>query len=115
MTSELLTLAVVVGVDVLGFLRAVVIHVRLGGARAIEVVGAHFALFTGEFQPLPAAAAGEEALYKWIGSVLEAADKNPEIKKTLTETAVASERELIDPFFQWRNSCASRLDRASRY
>jgi hypothetical protein len=31
--------------------------------------------------PLP----GEEALYKWIGSVLEAADKNPEIKKTLTE------------------------------
>lgn len=50
--------------------------------------------------PLP----GEEALYKWIGSVLEAADKNPEIKKTLTETAVASERELIDPFFQWRNN-----------
>ena len=50
--------------------------------------------------PLP----GEEALYKWIVSVLEAADKNPEIKKTLTETAVASERELIDPFFQWRNN-----------
>jgi hypothetical protein len=48
--------------------------------------------------PLP----GEEALYKWIGSVLDAADKSPEIKKTLTETAVASERELIDPFFQWR-------------
>jgi hypothetical protein len=48
--------------------------------------------------PLP----GEEALYKWISSVLDAADKNPEIKKTLTETAVASERELIDPFFQWR-------------
>jgi hypothetical protein len=47
--------------------------------------------------------------------VLEAADKNPEIKKTLTETAVASERELIDPFFQWRNSCASRRDCASRY
>jgi hypothetical protein len=48
--------------------------------------------------PLP----GEEALYKWIGSVLDAADNNPKIKKTLTETAVASERELIDPFFQWR-------------
>ena len=48
--------------------------------------------------PLP----GEEALYKWIGSVLEAADKNPENKKTLTETAVASERDLIPPFFQWR-------------
>ena len=47
--------------------------------------------------PLP----GEEALYKWIGSVLEAAAKHPEIKKTLIETAVAAERELIDPFFQW--------------
>ena len=48
--------------------------------------------------PLP----GEEALYKWIGSVLEAAAKDPEIKKTLKETAIAAERELIDPFFQWR-------------
>jgi len=44
---------------------------------------------------------GEEALYNWIGSVLDAADKNPEVKKTLTETARACERELIDPFFQW--------------
>jgi len=50
--------------------------------------------------PLP----GEEALYKWIGSVLEAAAKDPEIKKTLKETAIAAERELIDPYFQWRNN-----------
>jgi len=50
--------------------------------------------------PLP----GEEALYNWIGSVLEAAAKDPAIKKTLTETAVAAERELISPFFQWRNN-----------
>ena len=48
--------------------------------------------------PLP----GEEALYNWIGSVLEAAAKDPEIKQTLKETAVAAERELITPFFQWR-------------
>ena len=48
--------------------------------------------------PLP----GEEALYKWIGSVLEAAAKDPQIKQTLKETAVAAEREMIDPFFQWR-------------
>jgi hypothetical protein len=48
--------------------------------------------------PLP----GEEALYKWIASVLTAADNDPEITKTLAETAVAAERELIDPFFQWR-------------
>ena len=50
--------------------------------------------------PLP----GEEALYNWIGSVLEAAAKDPQIKQTLKETAVAAERELIDPFFQWRNN-----------
>jgi len=50
--------------------------------------------------PLP----GEESLYKWIGSVLEAADKSPDIKKTLRETAVAAEGELISPFFQWRRN-----------
>jgi hypothetical protein len=48
--------------------------------------------------PLP----GEEALYSWIESLLVAADKDPQIKQTLKETAVASERELIDPFLQWR-------------
>jgi hypothetical protein len=48
--------------------------------------------------PLP----GEEALYKWIGSVLDAAANDPEIKQTLKETAVTAQRELIDPFFQWR-------------
>jgi len=46
---------------------------------------------------------GEEALYRWIGSVLDAADKDAVIKKTLQETAVAAESELILPFFQWRN------------
>jgi hypothetical protein len=50
--------------------------------------------------PLP----GEEALYNWIGSLLVAAAKDPEIKQTLKETAVASERELIDPFLQWRHN-----------
>jgi hypothetical protein len=48
--------------------------------------------------PMP----GEEALYKWISSVLDAAAKDPTIKQTLKETAVAAERELIEPFFQWR-------------
>jgi hypothetical protein len=48
--------------------------------------------------PLP----GEEALYKWIGSVLDAAAKDPAIMKTLKETAVAAEGEMITPFFQWR-------------
>lgn len=48
--------------------------------------------------PLP----GEEALYKWISSVLDASAKDPEIKKTLTETGVTAEREMISPFLQWR-------------
>jgi hypothetical protein len=50
--------------------------------------------------PMP----GEEALYNWIGSVLDAAAKDPQIKQTLKETAIASERDLIDPYFQWRNN-----------
>jgi len=56
-----------------------------------------------QIPPLP----GEEALYKWVGSVLEAAAKDPGIKKTLKETAIAAEREMIDPFFQWRNTGSS--------
>jgi hypothetical protein len=48
--------------------------------------------------PLP----GEEALYAWIGSVLDAAANDPEIKKTLNETAAQVESEMIAPFLQWR-------------
>lgn len=47
--------------------------------------------------PLP----GEESLYRWIGSVLEAADKDPAIKQTLKETAIASD-QMITPFLQWK-------------
>jgi hypothetical protein len=48
--------------------------------------------------PLP----GEQALYEMIHSVLDAAAKDAKVKKTLTETAIAAEREMIDPFLQWR-------------
>jgi hypothetical protein len=48
--------------------------------------------------PLP----GEEALYKWIGSVIEAAAKDPAVAETLKQTAVAAEHEMITPFLQWR-------------
>jgi hypothetical protein len=48
--------------------------------------------------PMP----GEEALYNWIGSVLDAASKDPAVKKILQETAVVAEKELITPLFQWR-------------
>jgi hypothetical protein len=53
-----------------------------------------------EVPPLP----GEEALYQWIGSVLDAAAKDPAIKDALKETAITAERELIDPYFLWRNN-----------
>jgi hypothetical protein len=48
--------------------------------------------------PLP----GEEALYSWIGSVIDAAAKDPEIKRTLAETAAAAQSEIITPLLQWR-------------
>jgi len=48
--------------------------------------------------PLP----GEEALYNWIGSVLEAAANDPTIMQTLKDTAVEAERTTIRPFLQWR-------------
>ena len=53
-----------------------------------------------ELPPLP----GEEALYRWIGSVLDAAAKNPAVKQALVESAVAADKELIAPLFQWQNN-----------
>jgi hypothetical protein len=50
--------------------------------------------------PLP----GEEALYLLIQSVLDAAEKNPTLKETLRQTAVAAEEDLIKPLFQFRNN-----------
>jgi hypothetical protein len=44
---------------------------------------------------------GEEALYNWIGSVLDAAAKDPEIKKTLKETAIAADADIW-ALMQWR-------------
>ena len=48
--------------------------------------------------PMP----GEEALYKWIGSVLDAAAKDPEVMKTLRAAAAAADKEMISPLMQWR-------------
>ena len=48
--------------------------------------------------PLP----GEESLYKWIASVLDAAAKDPAVMQTLRETALAADQELVAPMMQWR-------------
>ena len=51
-----------------------------------------------EVPPLP----GEEALYRWIKSVWDAADKNPDTKKALVESFAAADKELVRPLFQFQ-------------
>ena len=48
--------------------------------------------------PLP----GEEALYAWIESVIQAGEKNPEIRATLREAAIQADKELIKPLLLWK-------------
>jgi hypothetical protein len=48
--------------------------------------------------PMP----GEEAVYKWIASVVDAAAKDPEVMKTLRATAFAADQELVAPMMRWR-------------
>ncbi len=50
--------------------------------------------------PLP----GEESLYRMMQSVLDETAKNPEIREILKQTAIASERDLITPLFQFHNN-----------
>lgn len=53
-----------------------------------------------EVPPLP----GEESLYHMIQSVLDAAARDPQIKETLKQTAVAAEKDLTGPLFQFSNN-----------
>ena len=50
--------------------------------------------------PLP----GEEAIYANFRQLMNAAHADPAIAKLLTETAVASEREIVAPLFRWRHN-----------
>jgi hypothetical protein len=50
--------------------------------------------------PLP----GEEAIYANFRQLMNAAHADPAIAKLLTDTAIASEREIVQPFFQWRHN-----------
>jgi hypothetical protein len=45
---------------------------------------------------------GEAAMYQQFRGILDAAAKDPAIKKALVDTAVQTEREVIDPFLQWK-------------
>ncbi len=51
-----------------------------------------------QIPPMP----GEEALYNWIGSVLDVAAKDPEVMATLRQTAFAADAELVAPMMRWR-------------
>ena len=51
-----------------------------------------------EVPPLP----GEESLYNWIGSVLDAAETNPAVMQALVESAVAADAEIMASFFHWQ-------------
>ena len=48
--------------------------------------------------------AGEEALYITFQSVLDAAAKDPKLKQTLVQAAVAAEKDLISPLFEFHNN-----------
>lgn len=50
--------------------------------------------------PLP----GEEALYATIKQVLDAAEKDPAVKKALVDVAVETEKEVIGPLFLWKHN-----------
>ncbi len=50
--------------------------------------------------PLP----GEESLYAQFRQLMDAADKNPEIKKALVDTAIETERDVISRFFEWKRN-----------
>ena len=50
--------------------------------------------------PLP----GEQALYSQFRLLLDAAARDPEIKKVLVDTAVESEEKAIHPFFEWKHN-----------
>ncbi len=53
-----------------------------------------------EVPPLP----GEEALYGWLGSILEAAAKDPDLKATLKQAALEADKEILTPLKAFRYS-----------
>lgn len=50
--------------------------------------------------PLP----GEEAMYAQFRALLDAAKRGPAIQEALVDTAVASEKDVIDSFFEWSHN-----------
>lgn len=53
-----------------------------------------------DVSPLP----GEEAIYANFRQLMNAAKADPAVAKLLTDIAIASERDIVQPFFQWRHN-----------
>jgi hypothetical protein len=53
-----------------------------------------------DLPPLP----GEEAIYANFRQLMNAAHADPALAKLLTDTAIASEQEIVQPFFEWRHN-----------
>jgi hypothetical protein len=58
----------------------------------------HLPIVMKQVPPMP----GEESLYKWISSVLDAAAKDPDVMKTLREAVFSADQELVEPMMRWR-------------
>lgn len=50
--------------------------------------------------PLP----GEEALYAQFRWLMDVVANDPELEQAIVDEAVATEKEVIDPFFQWQHN-----------
>lgn len=53
-----------------------------------------------EIDPLPS----ERAMYQQFRLLLDAATKDPELKKVLVATAIDTEEKVIHPFFLWKHN-----------
>lgn len=72
-----------------------------GGAETAWVVPERFFDQIGAVVDAVAPLPGEEAIYAQLRSVLDAAGSDADLRKVLIDTAVATERDAVQPFKQW--------------
>jgi hypothetical protein len=92
LTIELFALAVIVRVDVLRFLRSIVVDVRLGGSSAIEIIGALLGIVHGR---VPAITGGTSVV--------------PPLKKGRNYLVLGSSRSFPKCLFDFRVLSAASM------
>lgn len=75
-----------------------------GGAETKWVVPEKFFDQLGDAMAAAAPLPGEEALYGQFRLLLDAASKDPELKKALIAVAIETEDKVIQPFHQWKHN-----------